>query len=69
MFFSTLSKPLSSDSFKSSISAIVCLISGTASSAAAEGVAALKSAVKSEIVKSISWPTAEITGIEHWNIA
>ena len=36
--------------------------SGTASSAAAEGVGALKSATKSEIVKSVSWPIPLITG-------
>ena len=35
---------------------------GTASSAAADGVGALKSATKSAIVKSVSCPTAEITG-------
>ena len=38
-------------------------ISGFASSAAADGVGALKSATKSAIVKSVSWPTAEIIGI------
>ncbi len=32
-------------------------------SAAAEGVAARRSATMSDIVQSISWPTAEITGI------
>ena len=32
-------------------------------------VDALKSAVKSAIVKSVSWPTAEITGISDANIA
>ena len=37
--------------------------SGTASSAAAVGVGARISATKSAIVKSISWPTALITGI------
>ena len=37
-------------------------ISVTANSAAAEGVGALKSATKSAIVKSVSCPTAEITG-------
>ena len=36
--------------------------SGTASSAAAEGVGARRSAAKSVKEKSISWPTAEITG-------
>ena len=36
---------------------------GTASSAAAEGVGALKSAAKSAIVKSVSCPTADIMGI------
>ena len=38
-------------------------ILGTASSAAADGVGALKSATKSEIEKSVSCPTAEIIGI------
>lgn len=37
-------------------------ISVTASSAAADGVGALKSATKSAIVKSVSCPTAEIIG-------
>ena len=37
-------------------------MSGTANSAAADGVGALKSATKSAIVKSVSCPTAEITG-------
>jgi len=36
---------------------------GVAISAAAEGVGALISATKSHIVKSISWPTADIIGI------
>ncbi len=36
----------------------------TTSSAAADGVAARRSATKSAMVKSVSWPTAEITGIE-----
>ena len=36
---------------------------GTASSAAADGVGALKSATKSAIVKSVSCPTADIIGI------
>ncbi len=35
----------------------------TTSSAAAEGVGARRSATKSQMVKSVSWPTAEITGI------
>ena len=35
-------------------------------SAAADGVGALKSETKSQIVKSVSCPTAEIVGIEHW---
>ena len=35
----------------------------TASSAAAVGVAARRSAAKSQIVKSVSWPTPEITGM------
>ena len=33
--------------------------------AAADGVGALRSATKSAMVKSISCPTAEITGMEH----
>ena len=37
--------------------------SGTANSAAADGVGARISATKSQIVKSVSCPTAEITGI------
>ena len=44
-------------------------ISGTANSAAADGVGALKSATKSAIVKSVSCPTAEIIGIFELNIA
>ena len=39
------------------------------SSAAADGVGALTSATKSEMVKSISCPTAEITGIFEAKIA
>ncbi|MNI25893.1 hypothetical protein D3C73_795720 [compost metagenome] len=42
---------------------------GTASSAAAVGVAARRSAAKSAIVKSVSWPTAEMTGIPEAAIA
>ena len=42
---------------------------GTASSAAADGVGALKSATKSDIEKSVSWPTAEITGSSESYIA
>ena len=42
---------------------ITSAIFGTASSAAADGVGALKSATKSEIEKSVSCPTAEIIGI------
>ena len=38
-------------------------------SAAAEGVGARKSATKSAMVKSVSWPTAEITGIAELRIA
>ncbi len=34
----------------------------TTSSAAADGVGARRSAAKSAMVKSVSWPTAEITG-------
>ena len=37
--------------------------SGTANSAPLEGVAARRSATKSAMVTSGSWPTAEITGI------
>ena len=44
-------------------------IFGTASSAAADGVGALKSATKSAIVKSVSCPTAEITGNSELYIA
>ena len=36
---------------------------GAASSAAADGVGALMSAAKSERAQSISWPTAEMTGV------
>src|SRR5688572_1594272 len=39
------------------------------SSAAAEGVGARLSATKSAIVKSVSWPTADITGITDERIA
>ncbi|CEV42025.1 Uncharacterised protein [Streptococcus pneumoniae] len=42
---------------------------GAASSAAAVGVGARKSATKSAIVKSVSWPTAEIIGISLLKIA
>ena len=45
------------------ISSISSFISGDANSAAADGVGALKSATKSQIVKSVSCPTAEIIGI------
>ncbi len=45
------------------ISLLTSYISACASSAAAEGVGALKSATKSAIVKSVSCPTAEIIGI------
>lgn len=38
--------------------------SGAASSAAAEGVGARRSAAKSHRVKSVSWPTAEITAAQ-----
>ena len=37
-------------------------------SAAAVGVGALKSATKSEIVTSVSWPIAEIVGRVDWDI-
>ena len=43
--------------------------SGTSSSAAAEGVGARRSAAKSARVKSVSWPTAETTGIGEAAIA
>ena len=39
----------------------------TAISAAAEGVGARTSDTKSEIEKSVSWPTAEIIGIDYLN--
>ena len=42
---------------------------GTARSAAADGVGARRSATKSAIVKSVSWPTAEITGTRQAGIA
>ena len=45
------------------------IIDGTAISAAADGVGALKSATKSAIVKSVSCPTADIIGIFELNIA
>ena len=45
------------------------MISGTINSAAALGVGARKSATKSEMVKSISWPTAETIGTAEWKIA
>ena len=41
----------------------------TASSAAADGVGALKSATKSAIVKSVSCPTADIIGSSEAKIA
>ena len=41
----------------------------TAISAAADGVGARTSDTKSEIEKSVSWPTAEIIGINDLNIA
>ena len=44
-------------------------MSGTINSAAALGVGARKSATKSQIVKSISWPTAETIGRAEWKIA
>ena len=39
---------------------------GTAISAAAVGVGARRSAAKSISVVSVSWPTAEISGMRHW---
>ena len=42
---------------------------GTASSAAADGVGARRSATKSAMVKSVSWPTAEITGTRQATMA
>ena len=47
--------------FKSSFK---LFISGTEISAATDGVDARLSAAKSQIVTSVSWPTAEIIGIE-----
>ncbi len=47
----------------------VSLASGTSNSAAADGVGARKSAAKSAIVKSTSWPTALTTGIALARIA
>ena len=44
-------------------------MSGDIISAAADGVGALKSATKSEIVKSVSWQIAEIIGILLLNIS
>ena len=44
-------------------------MAGTASSAAPVGVGARRSATKSAIVKSISCPTALITGVLHSYIA
>ena len=41
----------------------ICVQSGTASSAALEGVAARTSAARSANVQSTSWPTAEIVGM------
>src|SRR6266481_1306915 len=41
----------------------------TTSSAAADGVEARTSATKSAMVKSVSWPTPEITGISEAKIA
>ena len=41
---------------------MISLLSGVAHSAAAEGVGARISAAKSQIVKSVSCPTADITG-------
>jgi hypothetical protein len=42
---------------------------GTTNSAAADGVGARTSATKSAIVKSVSWPQAETTGMEDWAMA
>ena len=39
--------------------------SGVADTAAAEGVGALRSATKSAIVVSVSWPIELIIGVEH----
>ena len=46
-----------------STSASRAALSGTTSSAAAEGVGARRSATKSAMVKSVSWPTQETTGM------
>ncbi len=48
---------------------MISRISVTASSAAADGVGARKSATKSTIVVSVSCPTAEMTGTEQSNTA
>ena len=56
------------ESFNKKIYSFNSLISGTAICAAAVGVSALLSATKSEIVKSISWPTAEMIGIFEANM-
>ena len=42
---------------------------GKISSAAADGVGARKSATKSQMVKSVSWPTADTTGIDERKIS
>src|SRR5207244_2709676 len=52
----------SSRSRKSSSASTTACFSRTTSSAAADGVGARRSATKSAIVKSTSWPTAEMTG-------
>ena len=54
--------PLINSFFVLSIISSISEISGTANSAAADGVGALTSAAKSDKAQSISCPTAEITG-------
>src|SRR5579871_5394840 len=52
----------------STLSSRLCRVQIT-NSAAEEGVGARRSATKSAIVMSVSWPTAEITGTEQAAIA
>lgn len=55
--------------FKESILDVISVCDGYTSSAAALGVGALKSETKSQIVKSVSCPTADTIGIFEANIA
>ena len=48
---------------------VISISDGYTSSAAADGVGALKSDTKSQIVKSVSCPTADTTGILELNIS